>query len=487
LTIVVAASLVSFFAFRSNNQRLVSGGRPVSIAILPLKKAIDNENQDPVYRLGVADTLISKLTGVKGLNVRSLSSTWNYLDVEKDPTVIGREQKVDFVLSSNYQIIDGKIRVNSQLTNVETGNIEETFKSDRVVGSVFETEDAIAADLGGLLLRRFSSSSLNTAQNRGTANEEAYRLYLEGSYFINKRTNTDTSKGFELFEKAIALDPNFARAYAGRAYAYRTFSVQEAGGISTAEAYAKAKEDVETALRLDPNSAEAFTILGEIKWTYEWKFDEAEVALRRAVEIDPRSAFARRFFALYLMEMSRFDEALEQVKTAIELEPSSVFGQRILGQVLYFARRYVESIAQLRRVREMDPNFHAGMGMIWAAYFLKGDHENAYREFRAILKRNKAEDKEIAKFDAAYSAEGFTGIYRLEAKYVESNTEVGQPFLALEDAYAQIGETDKAITLLENETNSRELKTMSFRVDPFLDPIRSNPRYQELIKKINPK
>jgi DNA-binding winged-HTH domains len=181
MVVAVAAALLSFFAFRWNIQP-PAAGRPVSIAILPLKKATDNENQDSAYRLGVADTLISRLTAVRGLNVRSLSSTWNYLDSVKDPTAIGREQQVDFVLSSNYHIVDGKIRVNSQLTNVETGNIDATFISDRIVGGVFETEDAVATDLGGLLLKRFGGSALNTTQNRGTANEESYRLYLEGSF-----------------------------------------------------------------------------------------------------------------------------------------------------------------------------------------------------------------------------------------------------------------------------------------------------------------
>jgi DNA-binding winged helix-turn-helix (wHTH) protein/tetratricopeptide (TPR) repeat protein len=486
LAVVVAASLVSFFAFRWNNQRSLPGGRPVSIAILPLKKT-DNENQDSVYRLGVADTLISRLTAVKGLNVRSLSSTWNYLDADKDPIAVGREQQVDFVLSSNYQIVDGKIRVNSQLTNAETGNIDATFMSDRVVGGVFETEDAIAADLGGLLLKRFGSSAVNTAQNRGTANEEAYRLYLEGSFLVDKRKISEASKGLELFDKAIALDPNFARAYAGKAYVYRTFAVLEAEGHTAAEDFAKSKEAVETALRLDPNSAEAYTMLAEMTWTYERKFDEAEADLRRAVEIDPRSAFVRRFYALYLTEMGRFEEALEQIKTGIELEPSSVFGQRILGQVLYCARRYDESIVQLSRVREMDPNFRAGTGMIWRAYLLKGDTENAYNEFRAILKRNKASDKVVAKFDAAFAANGFTGVFRLSGECLESKKEIGLPYLDLEEVYAQLGDTDKAITQMEKEIDIKELRTASFRLDPILDPIRSNPRYQELTNKVNPK
>ena len=487
LAVAVAAPLISFFSFRWNNQRSVPGGRPVSIAILPLKKATNDENQDSVYRLGVADTLISRLTGVKGLNVRSLSSTWNYLDVDKDPIAIGREQQVDFVLSSNYQIVDGKIRVNSQLTNVETRNIDATFMSDRVVGGVFETEDGIAADLGGLLLKRFGGSALNTAQNRGTANEEAYRVYLEGSYLVDKRKNSEALKGLELFDKAIALDPNFARAYTGRAYVYRTFAVLEEEGLSAAAAFTKSKEAVETALRLDPNSAEAYTMLAEMTWTYEWKFDEAEAELRRAVEIDPRSAFVRRFYALCLMEMARFDEAIDQIKTAIELEPSSVFGHRILGQVLYNARRYDESIAQLCRVREMDPNFRAGTGMIWMAYLMKGDNENAYKEFRAILIRNKASDKMVAKFDATYAADGFTGVFRLQSENLEHNMDTGQPYLTSAAMYAQLGETDKAISQLEKQIDNNELRTASFRIDPLFDPIRSNPRYLDLINKITPK
>ena len=175
----------------------------------------------------------------------------------------------------------------------------------------------------------------------------------------------------------------------------------------------------------------------EGEWTYEYKFEEAEADLRRAVKIDPRSAFVCRFYALYLMEMARFDESLEQIKIAIELDPSSVFDQHILGKILYAARRYDESIAEMSRVHEMDPdNELVPGGTIWRAYLLKGDNDTAYKEFRSILIGKKASDKEVAKFDAAFAADGFTGVYRLGGEYLEHNIMVGQLHLDSNEVYA---------------------------------------------------
>ncbi len=483
---LIVASIASYFAFGGKKRKTIVAGQSVSIAVLPLK-SINGENQDLSYRLGIADSLISRLVTARGLTVRSLSATWSYLDLEKDVAAIGKEQKVDFVLSSSYQIVDGKIRVTSQLINGETGNVDDTFKSDQALGGSFETQDAVASDVGGKILKRLGMLAGRPEQTRGTTNDEAYRLYLQGSYLVDKRKGPQTKKAIDLFDRAIEIDSGYARAYAGRAYAFRTTAWQSptATGISREDGYLKAKADIDTALRLDPKSSEAYVVLGEMKDNYEWKFDEAESAHLKSIEIDPASAFARRYYALHLMGHGRFDEALEQIQAAIDIDPGSVFGQRILAQVLYYARRYDDSVSQFNRVIEMDPSFTTGLGYVWKARLMNGDADAAYKEFRSFLKRQKASDEAVAKFDSAFAAGQFTEVFRLGSQLRDSGSEDERNLINADpiEVAAQLGETDKAVELLEKELGARGALAITRPFDPLLDPIRSDPRYNELIKK----
>lgn len=220
-TIGIAAFLVlaiglGYYLFSAENK--VSGDKK-SIAVLPLKP-INTANRDEIYEVGIADSLIIRLSSMKGFVVRPLSATRQYADINQDPIAAGREQQVDYVLASNYQIADGKIRVTAQLFNVANGQIEETYKSEKDAGDVFAMQDAIAGEVGNILLARFVTTSGSPAAKRGTTNEEAYRLSLQGRNLTYNRTPAAAKKAVEYFEQAIRLDPNFARAYSGMAHAF---------------------------------------------------------------------------------------------------------------------------------------------------------------------------------------------------------------------------------------------------------------------------
>ncbi len=156
-------------------------------------------NRDEIYEVGIADSLINQLSSMKGFIVRPLSATRQYADIAQDPIAAGREQQVDYVLASNYQLAGGKIKVTSQLFNVASGQIEETYKSEKDAGDVFAMQDAIAGEVGRFLLARFATTSTGPAAKRGTTNEEAYRLYLQGMYLYDKRTQPDARKAIRTF------------------------------------------------------------------------------------------------------------------------------------------------------------------------------------------------------------------------------------------------------------------------------------------------
>ncbi len=480
LTALVLIAVLSFdWQATKNNHK-------VSIAVMPLR-SISSHEKDTNYRLAVADSLVAQLSSASDLTVKPLSASWQYLDTDKDAVAAGKELKVDYVLASNYQIAEGKIRVTSQLINVERGSVEDTFKSEREIAGSFQTQDRIAADVGDAVIKRFGILAGDVVRRRGTASEDAYRYVLQAAYTVDNKMSNGPAPALELLDKAIALDPNYARAYAVRAYAYRRAAWQPwALGISVEDHYLRAKEAVETALRLDPNSSDAYTVIGEIKDTYEWKSDEADAAHRRSIELDPNSAHARRFYALFLMNEERFDDAIEQIKAGIEIEPASVFGQRILGQVLYRERRYDEAIAQLKRVLEMDPQFREGSGMIWHSYYLKGDRETAYREFRGGGEK-AAEGKSIgavrlAALDKAYADSGWEGVFRSEAETLENGGNAGRGMSAV-SVYIGLGDYDKAIAALEQIAAGRN-RAAVLSAGPWLDPLRPDPRFQALMKRL---
>lgn len=480
---LLAVALIAILSF--DRQPATKTGQPVSIAVMPLR-SLNKDEQYTNYKLAVADSLVAQLSSASELTVKPLSATWQYLDIDKDAIAAGKELKVDYIVTSNYQIVDGKIGVTSQLINVERGAVVDTFKSEHEIADAFRTQDMIAADVGGAIVKRFGILAGDVVRRRGTANEEAFRYVLQAAYTVdNKRTN-GTATSLELLGKAIALDPNYARAYAVRAYAYRIAAWNPSKlGITVEDGYLRAKESVETALRLDPNSSDAYTMLGEIKDTYEWKSDEADAAHRRSVELDPNSAHARRFYSLFLMNEGRFDEAIEQIKAGIEIEPGSVFGQRILGQVLYRARRYDDAIVQLKRVLEMDPNFREGSGMIWRSYYLKGDRETAYKEFRKVvetaIERKGVGTDQLARLDQAYAKSGWEGVFRSEAELIENG---GDTVMGSEASVCiQLGNNDKAIAALEKLAAGRNRAAVIF-LGPWLDPLRPDPRFQALMKKL---
>ena len=208
-----------------------------SIAVLPAK-AINSANRDEIYDIGIADSLILKLGSMKGFIVRPLSLMRKYADVGQQPLAAGREQKADYVLASNYQLEGGKIRITAQLWNVASGQIKETYKSEKDAADVFAMQDAIASEVGNVLSARFGTTPSGRTAKRGTANEEAYRLYLQGMYLSGKRTTADANKAVEVLEESVRLDPKYAQAWAGLALAYRNIArswKQGSRGVSKVE------------------------------------------------------------------------------------------------------------------------------------------------------------------------------------------------------------------------------------------------------------
>ena len=481
---LIGASTLSYYFYGSKKASSADGKK--SIAVLPLKP-INTANRDEIYEIGIADSLIHRLSSMKGFIVRPLNATRKYADIGQDPLAAGREQQVDYVLASNYQLAGGKIRVTAQLFDVASGQIEETYKSEKEAGDVFAMQDAIASELGNDLLARFATTSNSLTTKRGTTSEEAYRLYLQGKNLTETRnlplnhTAPAARKAVEYFEQAIRLDPNFARAYSGMAHAYIS-SGNIGGGLSRVE-YEKAKQAVTKALELDNNLAEGYAVRGELKLTYEWDFVGAEKDLLRAIELEPNNDLAHGQYAAYLTVRGRFDEAIAETKTALEIDPNSVKYQHYNGVILYHARRYDESILQFNRVVEVDENFATTYGWLMLAYEMKGDNARAYEWFMKNQKRANSEHIEL--YQNAYETLGWQGVRQklLELEKL-SEQKPSSNYYRLARQCAMLGEKEQAFEYLNKAIEKRHGQLTMLNVEPSLDILRDDPRFDELVRRV---
>jgi DNA-binding winged helix-turn-helix (wHTH) protein/TolB-like protein/tetratricopeptide (TPR) repeat protein len=457
-----------------NMRGVVSNGEISRLAVMPLKP-LDPQLRDTIYDLGIAEALISKLSANKNLTVRQFDSVRLYADVDEDPLMVGRELKVDYVLSSRYQLANGKIKVTAKLFEVTSGNVVEDYATTVHVGDPFATQEAIANDIGNSLLARFGSNSSEFRPDRGTNNEEAYRYYLIAQNFNELRGPENGRLALEQVDQALALDPHYARAWATKAYIHRYLSY----GSVAIEHSLKSIAAVEKALALDPDLPEAHSVRCFNKFRFEYDFAGAESACKRALELDPNSPLAHKLYSNFLYSRGRFDEAISEIKKAIDLQPVSYDNQQTYALALYFARRYADSEAQWKQLIPLNPNHNLIYRQLVKSLAQQGKEAEALEHLAQLLTLEKADDETIRRFRTIYAKSGWRGVTLERIRIAETT----RPYeLAL--FYATINDRDNAFKFLERAYQERSNMIAVLEVDPQLDPLRDDSRYHDLVRTI---
>jgi serine/threonine protein kinase len=313
----------------------------------------------------------------------------------------------------------------------------------------------------------------------GTTNREAYRLYLHGMYLANNRNLADTQKSIETLQQAVDLDPNYAQAWAGLAYAHRTLSLYSP--ISTHETYQRSIEAINKALAIDDRLSEAHSALCENKYLYEWDFAGAERECKRAIELDANSAQAHEIYSRYLMGRGRHDEAIAEIETAIDLQPASRFNHRNYGRALFYTRRYREAEEQFKRVLAMDQNFGGTYSWLTSTLALQGKEAEAYDWFKKLLSYRKVDQQTVQVFEKAFQTSGWHGVWREWIKRIDT---VGGTTFDAALYNAQLGNKDEAFKYLEEVYQQRGIWMTYLRVEPRLEPLRDDPRFQDLLRRV---
>ena len=475
LVTVVAAVL-----FLSASSTADSAKDRARLAVLPFTP-ISAELRDPIYELGIADSIIARLSAVDGVSVKPLPSVRRYSELASDPIEIGKELKVDFVLSSTFQVVSGRIRVTSQLLNVATGQAEKAVVSESPIGNAFSVQDSVSNEVGNMLLERFGSTAKSVATRRGTSSEEAYRLYHRGMYLVDKGGRADITTALQLFDEAVRLDPTFARGWAGKALAHCT--IAHHGGKSPAEQYLVAEPALETALALDDKLAEAYAVRGLISSDYKWKTDIAERDFHRSLELDPTVSSTHRWYSYLLSRTGRHDEALAEVDKSLDLDPASLPSLVWKGGALFQARRYQDALRSLEQTRQMEPNSPWINETLWQTYHLVGDHPSAFAAFMRQKEVTGADDATVKRFREVYDRSGWNAVLNEELAAVEKGIPAGEYSpVNYRAAYlaATAGKKDEALNYLNKCLEQRVMALRFITTNPLFDNLRGDPRFEKI-------
>jgi TolB-like protein/Flp pilus assembly protein TadD len=485
LALVAVAGLLLLLIVRRSRGGLGHSGRIESLAVLPLAN-LSADPQQEYFADGMTDELITDLSQIGALRVSSRTSTMRYKATKKSVPEIARELDVDAVVEGAVLRVGDRIRITAQLVRAATDKQLWASSYERDLRDVLALQGDVARAIAGEVGVRLTPEEHSRLTRTKSVDPDAYEAYLKGQFYMTRSTAPDTQRSLEYFQEAVAKQPDYARAWAAIASAY----VRLAGSAYTAlppkEAFPKAKAAAMRAVTLDPSLSEPYAFLGWASFVFDWDWTTAESQYRRAIRLNPNDAAAHQNYALFLARMGRFDEAVREVKRRRELDPLSLGGNVDVGSVLHMARRDEEAIPWFRRVIEMDSSFpraHWGLGL---SLVQQRKYDDAIAELRrAVDLSGGGGGVMLGSLGYAYAVAN----HRSEALGIaeslkESSTRQYVPPAAVALVYSGLGDTEQAVRWLGKAEEVRDPWITSLKIEPMFDPLRSDPRFLDLLRRV---
>lgn len=459
------------------------GATEKSIAILPFVDLSQARDQE-YFTDGITEQIIDSLAHVHGLFVVARTTAFSFKNKNMDIRDIGRQLGVSHVLEGSVRHGPGKVRIAAQLINVANGFHLWSESYDSTEQDLLSLQSDVARKVASALKIELHLAETTQLAKPLTLNPEAYDSYLRGRYLLEKRTVDSIQKGRALFEEAVAKDPRFALGHAGIADSY--ILLGKLGAITSAEVSTRAWPEVSSALALDENLAEGYVSRGILLTDFEWNWPAAESDFRKALEINSNSASAHHWYALHLGEIGRFAEAMREIGTAEKLDSLDPGILSSKAKILCAARRYEEAIAQCRKTLDLEGNFGRAVSILAQSYI----HNHQYTEgIKAAQKYVElSNDSGWAKLELAY-AYAAAGNKAESERIVNEVTSQPGPFSPYDMATicAAWRDPNKAMDWLEKAIERRSVDVIWIRVDPRLDPARSDPRFTDVLARLTPR
>jgi TolB-like protein/DNA-binding winged helix-turn-helix (wHTH) protein/Tfp pilus assembly protein PilF len=458
-----------------------AGPRIESLAVLPLANLSLDPGQD-YFADGMTEALIANLAQVRALRVISRTSVVHYKGTDKTLPQIAYELNVDAVIEGTVQRSGNRVQVTAQLIRGQTDSPLWAKTYDRDAQDVLVMQSEVAQAIVSEIKVQLTPQERQRFAGARPVNPEAYDAYLLGDYHSSKRNPAAFEKAIEYFQEAIRIDPSYAQAYAGLASAYLERDVWSGLGIGkTAD---QVRANTLKALELDGELAEAHALLGWIYFQYDWDWLHTEAEFKRAIELNANlpSSYAR--YAFFLQAMGRQQEALAAVHRAVELDPLSAWNIGEEGRILYRARRYEDAVARYQRALELDPSYVPALSRIAEAYEQLGKYDEA-RAYAQKYQQTSGDPRLSLQLMARIYARMGKRREALEAlRSFEKIGPLGGDEYALAGIYSALGDRDRAIAVLEKLVQTRSTMPFVF-VGPELDSLRSDPRFQQLLRRAN--
>ena len=465
--------------WRDGEPRPPAAGR-ATLAVLPFKPVVATD-RDEALEFGMADTLILRLSGIAGMAVSPLSSVRRYSALDSDALAAGRELGVRSVLDGSVQRSGERLRVTARLLSVDDGRQLWSGRFDEQYTDIFAVQDSIADRVTAALAVQLTSVEQQRLARRPTSDSVAYDLFLNGRYHWNRRSSpVDLQKAIDYYRQAVARDPRFALAYSGLADALAVqvvFAARE-----PREGYPAALQAAEHALQLDPDLAEAHATRGHIRMNFLHDWPAALEDFDEAIRHDPRYAMARVWRGLWLVFVGRTDEGLAELATAVELEPSSMPPVVTYARGLYSARRHGEAAAALERVVEVEPQNMLARALLASVYIELGRFDEA------LVLASDVAGKSPGGFSVAAVALARAGRTDEARAALNRLVELAQhryvPAYDIASVHAALGDADQAFQWLDRAFAEPSALLGNLRVDPVMDPLRGDPRYREVERRL---
>ncbi len=476
ITIVALAAIIAGAVYWHSNEKVVE-----SIAVLPFSSESANSETEHLAEV-ITENLISNLSQLSNLTVRPRSAILRYKKREVDPMMAGRELDVEAVLTGQTTVRGEEITVSLQLVDVRNNRQLWGAKYNGRYGDLLLTEAQIAREVTENLRLRLSAGERQQLTKQPTNNLAAYQLYQQGRFFWKQRTPASYQMAIEHFKKAIDLDPSFALAYVGLADCYLLGGGRQ---LSVHESMSKARTAALHALKLDAQLAEAHVSLAQVQFYNDWNITEAEISFNRAIELKPDYETAHHWYALMLAMAGRFQEAIDRIKLAQTIDPVSISIIKDSGLIYFYAGQYDQAIEHCLKALEMNPNFYPAHAALGDIYLKLGRKQDAIAE---LVKASQLDSRLLAKTALGYGY-AVTGEKK---KALAVLNELRQPLPArpvpayyLAILYTGLGQKDEAFKWLNQALQERAYRLVTLKVDPTFESLRSDPRFDDLLRQLN--
>ncbi len=479
--LVGVISTVGYFAFVSRGS---SSQQINSIAVLPFENHSGSADTDYLSD-GLTDSLIYRLSQLPNLKVSPTSSVTRYKGKDTNVAQVARELKVDAVMSGRLTQRGDDLSISVQLIDSRSEKVIWAEQYDRKMADLLATQREIATTITQKLQLKFSGDDARGITKKYTDNNEAYQLYLRGRYSFAKRTKVDMLAAIEYFRQAVKLDPKFALAYARMSETYGSMPAYPY--LTPKEAFPQAKAAAQQALEIDPTLPEAHTFLAYSLAIYDWNWSEAERSFKRAIELDPNNSSAHfRYGQIYLSPTGRNDQAIEEIKRGLDLEPLDINMGATLAYAYFTAGRNDEALVHARKAYELEPMHPIGRWMMSQAYTVNGMFAEAISLDEKWLQTDPTNQFALREAGIAYAKSGRRDkAEEMISKYREIAKTQYVPTVRLAGIYAALGDKDKAFEELNKAFEARDWELYRLKADPYWIPLRSDPRFKEMLKRLN--